>query len=360
MALKQKIENGLVYQFNPFAGTWKKIGKAPERYSKKEFEGKVFEGVGKDLPINVSPERKIVGQVYLPEMSTIADSVGSAVGGAIMKGGKVVSDAIINAGQRATAPAFRAGEQAASNVNTSVTPDKPSPYGEITTPKSGVNYYARAFAANAYKAGQDLVNGDVAPQPLPNSPQPMPQVDSSPSLGEMKNKMQTRANDTSRVLYEGRLANDNANYLKSKFQQEQAELEAMHQKNVASELEYNRQKNAFPWESKSSGIVVDKPQPPMSTKDFKGLSLDKQIARAGIPLTPAQNAAAEASGRAKIEAEFPTSATPTAPAMTQDKISSQPASRTKYDYAEFERRKAMAQSGKGRIVNEDDIDQPIM
>ena len=160
MALKQKIENGSVYQLNPFAGTWKKIGKAPERYSNKKFEGKVFEG--KDLPIDVAPERKVVGKVYLPEMST---------------------------------------------------------------------------------------------------------------------------------------------------------------------------------------------------KDFRGLSLEGQIARAGKPLSQEQNAAAVASGRAKIEAEFPTF---TKPSIAQSNTPSQPVSSPKYDYTEFKKRKAFAQSGKGRVVNEDNIDSLIM
>jgi hypothetical protein len=356
MALKQKIENGSVYQLNPFAGTWKKIGKAPERYSNKKFEGKVFEG--KDLPIDVAPERKVVGQVYLPEMSTIAGSIESAVGGAIMKGGKAVSDAVINAGQRATAPAFRAGEQAASNIK-QAPPEQPSPYGEITAPKGGMNYYARSLMSNAYNTGQKLVN-EAFPPAAPTQqdvPQVMPPSDQGLSLQEMKNRSQARSADTSNSLYNLRMANDQTNYLKSKFDREKAELEAMHQKNVAQELEYNRQKNAFPWESKSSGIVVEKPQPPMSTKDFRGLSLEGQIARAGKPLSQEQNAAAVASGRAKIEAEFPTF---TKPSIAQSNTPSQPASSPKYDYTEFEKRKEFAKSGKGRVVNEGNIDSLIM
>jgi hypothetical protein len=357
MALKQKIENGSVYQLNPFAGTWKKIGKAPERYSNKKFEGKVFEG--KDLPIDVAPERKVAGQIYLPEMSTIAGSIESAVGGAIMKGGKAVSDAFINAGQRATAPAFKSAEQAVKNLPTSAPSDQPSPYGEITAPKGGPNYYARSLMSNVYNTGQQLVNEAFPPAATPQQdvPQPMPPSDQGPSLQDIKNRSQARSADTANSLYNLRLANDQAKYMQSKFDREKADLEAMHQKNVAQELEYNRQKNAFPWESKSAGIVVEKPRTPMSTQEFKGLSLDKQIARAGIPLSPEQSAASVASGRAKIEAEFPTS---TAPAMTQGNTPSQPASSPKYDYTEFEKRKAFAQSGKGRVVNEDNIDSLIM
>lgn len=128
------------------------------------------------------------------------------------------------------------------------------------------------------------------------------------------------------------------------------------QKQNAAQLAKLSQMNAFPWESKSEGIKVD--------PSFSKLTLDQQIAKAGKPLSPAQVSAAEASGRAKIEAQFPTATKPmasTTPKYTKDDLAAVKTTRPTYDYTEYYRRQNLAKSGRsGRSIDDETSDAPIM
>jgi hypothetical protein len=137
--------------------------------------------------------------------------------------------------------------------------------------------------------------------------------------------------------------------LQASQQQRNADLAAIRKQNE-EQLGRLNALNRHPWESEGASLTVD--------SGFSKLPLETQIARAGQPLTPAQNAAAEASGRAKIEAEFPTSKPKyIAPVRTQESLEVSRQERPVYDYAEYYKRQATAKSGNsGRSISDEPSD----
>ena len=133
--------------------------------------------------------------------------------------------------------------------------------------------------------------------------------------------------------------------LQASQQQRNADLAAIRKQNE-EQLGRLNALNRHPWESEGASLTVD--------SGFAKLPLEQQITRAGKPLTSAQNAAAEASGRANIEAEFPTSKPKyVAPVRSQESLETSRQERPVYDYAEYYKRQAMAQTGKsGRSITD--------